>query len=594
MGVLQGKGIWTLYDDIGTAVSMAPQVDADFILCKVSNHGAYAPQAAATALARVRANPDLHPVAYTYSYLDDVNAEAECLRRALADGFEAVIVDAEADLNGKFQAAEAFAQRVAALGLDTARLYLCSDPRLDSKIDEIPVVPLARACRGGFMPMIYGEILPSDRPNAAARVMRAAYDQYARHQAQMGYADPLLPAIATYWDNQGKVRMTYAEFKKWCDEAQTRQASFVSLFRAGVTAQEAWRAFRELPVAGVALVAGGGTGAAVAPKIVVYPDGPGYSEGFYPPTPPGSGWTTFQDRSGYITKYRATTSNQTMYATYSPTLPGAGRYAIEVFIPGVHATSQAALYFVTHYENGEAKQRQVQIDQRKYNDVWVPLGLFTLDPALPDSGRVNLVDQTIDPQPREIAFSAIRWRPADQASNGFDSPVGSEEERAGSQVWPGRWEDKNKFLNKYGLGYHTGADLNLNWPTWDLDRAAPVYSMGDGVVTFSAEVGGAWQALIVVKHDPLPDGSVVYSRYGHVDDRIVRAGDRVTRGQHIARIGMSGGEGANYHLHFDISPTDVLGRIPDHWPGFNDDLVRQHYVNPMLYIQAHRPVRMPG
>lgn len=595
MGILRGKGIWTFYEDVGLAVDMAPQVGAEFILCKVSNRGRYDERTAQTALAQVHRNFDLHPVAWNYMYLDDVEAEVQCVVQALAAGYEAFVLDAEVHINLKFAQADAFTQRILALGVDTSRLYLCTDPRLDAKIDEIPMIQLARVCRGGLIPMIYGEILPNDRPNAAQRLLERSYTEYERQRAALGYQTlPLMPAISSYWDNQGKQRMNFVELKRWCDEVSARQAPFVSLFRAGVTSPEAWRAFRELEVL-QPVVAGSGAGSlgisaseAVQPvKVVVAPDGPGFSEGFYPPAQPG-GWTQFLDHSGNLTKYRTTSAEQTMYAAYQPALSARGRYVIETFVPGEHATTRGATYFITYHVNGERCQDQVVVDQQRYSDVWIPLGIYDLDPAFADSGVINLIDMTRDPNPREIAFSAIRWRPAPVGA-GFDSPVGSLEERAGTRCWPGQWTDSNKYLNKYGLGYHTGVDLNLNWPTWNLDRHAPVYAVGDGVVIFAGEVGGAWQALVVIRHDPLPDGAPVYSRYGHVDNIMVHAGDQVVRGQQIALVGQSGGAGANYHLHFDISCTDILERDPKHWPGFDLAGVRRHYVDPLVFIQGHRP-----
>ena len=257
MSPIQGKGLWTLYTDIDQAVARAPQVDAKYILCKVSSRGRYSAARAQEALGKVAAGPGLVPVAWMYNYLENVEAEAACIQRALADGFAAMILDAEADINGKFDAARRLVERVTALGVDLSRVYLCSDPRLDAKIDEIPTPVLAQICRGGFIPMIYGEILPSDRANAAQRVMQAAYDQYARHQAEFNYADPLMPAVATYWDNQGHARMDYAEFKRWCDEVARREATFVTLYRAGVTSDGAWRAFGELTVGAAPTDTGG-------------------------------------------------------------------------------------------------------------------------------------------------------------------------------------------------------------------------------------------------------------------------------------------------------------------------------------------------
>lgn len=250
MNILEGKGIWTLYDDINLAVEKAPQYGSKYILCKVSKRGAYWEERAQQALEKVNQNPDLVPVAWMFNYLEDIEAEAKCIESALKDGFEAMILDAEAEIEMKFEEADELAQKVSDLGLDTERIYLCSDPRLDRKIDEIPTIQLAKICRGGFIPMIYGEILPSDRASAAMTISENARSEYETHKDSFNYEIPLMPAIAPYWDNMGSEKMDYAEFKKWCDQALIGNPGFVSLYRAGVTSEGAWRAFGELQVAG--------------------------------------------------------------------------------------------------------------------------------------------------------------------------------------------------------------------------------------------------------------------------------------------------------------------------------------------------------
>src|SRR5688500_10567740 len=102
MGILQGKGIWTLYNDINYAVDMAPQVGAEFILCKVTNRGKWSETTAQKAMMEVHRNGDLKPVAWTYCYFEDVAAEVDAVRRAFAMGYEAYIIDAEATINLKF------------------------------------------------------------------------------------------------------------------------------------------------------------------------------------------------------------------------------------------------------------------------------------------------------------------------------------------------------------------------------------------------------------------------------------------------------------------------------------------------------------
>lgn len=587
MSTLQGKGIWTLYDDIDIAVAIAPVVGAKYILCKVSKHGKYDPEEAGKALSAVRKDPNLVPVAWTYPYLDAPAAEAECIQKAFKDGFAAVIIDAEADTMNKFAQADDLVQRVLAMGLDTTKIYLCGDPRLNTKMAYLPYANLAKICRGGFMPMTYGELMPGDKKNAAATVIGNAYTEYEWNKAKLNYTIPPMPIISTYWDNGAKSRMTRAEFQQWCDLIQARQPSFVSLYRAGVTIPEAWIPFKDLKVSAsqrIPLPDG--------EMVIVQPNGPGYRVVAYPPHTPETGWThTFTDLNGNLVRVRNTSKVQTMYAIYLPSITKPGRYSIETFIPGQHATTKGAQYFIVYYENGQRKEKRVLLNQLNYSDRWVPLGTFDLQAKYPEEGRVNLVDVTDETPSKEIAFTAIRWRPVPAGGPGFDAPVGEPEERASAQIWPGKWVDSNPYLTKYSLGYHTGADLNLNFPNYNADKGKPVYAIGDGVVTFAQVVPDSWGGLIVIRHDPLPDGTPVYSRYGHVENIAVKAGDMVKRGQQICTVGLFGPPaGQNYHLHFDISCTTLLESYPRHWPKFDLEAVKKHYVDPRKFIEDHRPL----
>lgn len=179
-------------------------------------------------------------------------------------------------------------------------------------------------------------------------------------------------------------------------------------------------------------------------------------------------------------------------------------------------------------------------------------------------------------------------------ADGFDSPVGTLEQRSSAAVWPGGWFNATDFAAYYtavGAAYHTGADLNNNTPSWDADRGAPVYAPASGVVTWSGVLSGTWGQVIVIRHDPLPDGTQVWTRCAHLGERLVEAGQRVERGQQSATIGNADGKLNNYHLHYDVAVTDVLERQPGHWPGANRAAVLAHYVDPQAFTQEHRPGR---
>ena len=178
-----------------------------------------------------------------------------------------------------------------------------------------------------------------------------------------------------------------------------------------------------------------GAPAAEAALVIVDPSNETtgeFSIGYYgDPDVISPGWTVTLDANGRPFAYRPASYNaQTLYVTYQPRLTAAGNYIIEAFIPRQHAYVPDAYYVVVDHPGGVRREVTVTLNQSLYSDVWVPLqgsvvnGVpggpmvtqFALDPARPESGRVNLADVTfVNPAPRgnpEIAFGAIRWRPA--------------------------------------------------------------------------------------------------------------------------------------------------------------------------------------
>lgn len=312
-----------------------------------------------------------------------------------------------------------------------------------------------------------------------------------------------------------------------------------------------------------------------------------------------AGWKRFtrpDPASGktYNIWYRSTNRNlEVQVDRLLPPGTPAGRYRVEAFIPGKHATTRQGIFSVAHSfrtENGQLKFEDTVtvVDMFNLFDVWAPLGEYDLDPSKePLSGRVRQYDLSIEDPPVEAAFGPVRWMPVVPRPAGsalFDAPIGTQEEREGKfveggmafglyPIWVGRWYDANPFLSWYNQGYHTGADLNLPGSS-DADKDAPIYAVADGTVTFAGPAG-SWGNIVVIEHPEalvtLPDGHSqhqrVYSRYGHVSDRIlVKAGQPVTRGQNIAFIGLQANFVTGWHLHFDVNYSDMFKSRPAHWP----------------------------
>jgi murein DD-endopeptidase MepM/ murein hydrolase activator NlpD len=126
----------------------------------------------------------------------------------------------------------------------------------------------------------------------------------------------------------------------------------------------------------------------------------------------------------------------------------------------------------------------------------------------------------------------------------------------------------------------------LNLPS-DADAHTPVYSTASGVVMFAARLP-TWGNVIIIRHDPLANGKVLYSRSEHVESIVVDVGQRVQRGQQIARVGNAFGQWA-YHLHFDLSPTTILETKPEHWPAKDLNDLLANYIDPRDFITKNRP-----
>ncbi|WLF51510.1 peptidoglycan DD-metalloendopeptidase family protein [Rhodococcus opacus] len=90
------------------------------------------------------------------------------------------------------------------------------------------------------------------------------------------------------------------------------------------------------------------------------------------------------------------------------------------------------------------------------------------------------------------------------------------------------------------------------------DVGTPIYAFTDGRVIAAGPASGFGNWIIV---DHQIDGKVYSTVYGHMfdDGVLVKAGDRVSAGQEIGRIG-NAGDTTGAHLHFEVWDG---GRLPD-------------------------------
>jgi hypothetical protein len=93
---------------------------------------------------------------------------------------------------------------------------------------------------------------------------------------------------------------------------------------------------------------------------------------------------------------------------------------------------------------------------------------------------------------------------------------------------------------------HQGVEFNV-------PEGTPIHAIGDGEVVLSGEAE-AGSRTVVIRHDELIEGQVVWSTYFHNSELAVETGERVAAGQLIARAGNTG-RATNDHLHLEIHTT---------------------------------------
>ncbi len=101
--------------------------------------------------------------------------------------------------------------------------------------------------------------------------------------------------------------------------------------------------------------------------------------------------------------------------------------------------------------------------------------------------------------------------------------------------------------------FHKGVDFAGN-------SGSPVLAVAAGVVTWTGDKGG-YGRLVEINH-----GNGYITRYGHNSKIIVKVGNKVSKGQAIARMG-STGRSTGPHVHFEVLHNDRV-------------------VNPAEYIRA--------
>ncbi|HEX4048496.1 MAG TPA: M23 family metallopeptidase [Elusimicrobiota bacterium] len=167
----------------------------------------------------------------------------------------------------------------------------------------------------------------------------------------------------------------------------------------------------------------------------------------------------------------------------------------------------------------------------------------------------------VDAEKRLASFQEVAWYVGNQKSLRNATP----------SIWPTEGQITSLFGYRLspirrddgepGTEFHPGVDI-ANVPDTLISATA------DGTVVFSGWSHG-YGNLVVIDH-----GYGIQTLYGHTSKALVKAGDRVSKGQVIAYMGTTG-RSTGAHLHYEIRRQGVA-------------------VNPMQYLKVRGPGELLG
>ena len=129
------------------------------------------------------------------------------------------------------------------------------------------------------------------------------------------------------------------------------------------------------------------------------------------------------------------------------------------------------------------------------------------------------------------------------------------------------------FYNKNGFGMRFHPILHIVRPHEGIDIdnevGTPIYAAAEGTIEFTGHQGG-YGLTLEINH-----GFSLKTRYGHLSKILVHEGQRVKRGELVARCGNSGLSSAP-HLHYEVRVNGVAQNPIDY---FFDDVRASDFQN---------------
>jgi murein DD-endopeptidase MepM/ murein hydrolase activator NlpD len=129
------------------------------------------------------------------------------------------------------------------------------------------------------------------------------------------------------------------------------------------------------------------------------------------------------------------------------------------------------------------------------------------------------------------------WKKLDQLQDGVIAVPSDKPVKADVTFTSGFGVRSDPF--HFNAAMHPGIDLAGAYGT-------PIYATADGTVLRAGWNSGGYGNLVELDH-----GRGITTRYGHMSAVLVHAGEHVTRGQQIGRMGSTGRSTGN-HLHYEV------------------------------------------
>ena len=125
---------------------------------------------------------------------------------------------------------------------------------------------------------------------------------------------------------------------------------------------------------------------------------------------------------------------------------------------------------------------------------------------------------------------------------------------------------------------HSGIDLKGK-------ISEKVYSVGTGQVV---DIHLSFPHLTLVLKHYLSDGSIIYSSYKHIEDIMVKTGDKVDENTHLARLfnedELKRSKFGVTHLHFEIRKSIKDGGTAS-WTSMTMEELDKYCIDPMKFLK---------